>query len=216
MGAPPHWSSPAPSPVAPQGTQPHIARASPHLPATSPHSQPRHLVCPPLPRTLRRVGGGGRCPPQSQEEAAGSPPPRPVRLEVDRGLGGGGRLCGPQDQGESHRVGSASLPPPLPPSPQHTQCQEHGPSEDPRIPALHLKSEPGGEEQTAPPRAAPALTLHLPDHLRLGGPRRWSEMAEGNGHLDANPLAPHGLALRWEIKSPSPAHLPPPVLFGAW
>lgn len=99
MGAPPHWSSPAPSPVAPQGTQPHITRASPHLPATSPHSQPRHLACPPLPRTLRRAGGGGRCPPQSQEEAAGSPPPRPVRLEVDRGLGGGGRLFGPQDLG---------------------------------------------------------------------------------------------------------------------
>lgn len=51
-------SLPSPSPVAPRGTQPHITRASPHLPATSPHSQPRHLACPPLPGTLRRAGEG--------------------------------------------------------------------------------------------------------------------------------------------------------------
>lgn len=38
----------------------------------------------------------------------------------------------------------------------------------------------------------------------------------GNGHLGCSPPAPHGLAFWWEIKSPSPAHLSPPILLGAW
>lgn len=210
MGATPHWSSPAPSPVAPQGTQPHITRASPHLPATSPHSQPRHLACPPLPRTLRRAGGGGRCPPQSQKDAAGSPPPRPVRLEVDRGLGGGGRLCGALGlRGESPRG----------------QCQ---PAPSPAsFPTAH--SVPGARALRGSPHSCPSPQIRADspslrcsgphsspaDHLRLGGPGdavKWLGGWTPGLSLTCSPR----LALWWEIKCPSPAHLPPPVLFGAW
>lgn len=93
-GATPHWFSPSPSPVAPQGTQPHITRASPHLPATSQHSQPRHLACPPLPRTLRRAGWGeggegaaGQVPTPEPGGRDRSPSPKVLEdLRWDRGL----------------------------------------------------------------------------------------------------------------------------------
>lgn len=94
--ATPHWSFPSPSPVAPQGTQPHITRASPHLPATSPHSQPRHLACPPLPRTLRRAGGGGSgagAHPRAREKRQVPLPQGPFGLEVGQGAGEGGSRC---------------------------------------------------------------------------------------------------------------------------
>lgn len=83
-------SLPSPSPVAPRGTQPHITRASPHLPATSPHSQPRHLACPPLPGTLRRAGEGaaGQVPTLEPGGSCRSPSPqRSLRLRWGRGLG---------------------------------------------------------------------------------------------------------------------------------
>lgn len=93
---------PSPSPMAPQGTQPHITRASPHLPATSPHSQPRHLACPPLPRTLRRAGEGaaGQVPTPEPGRSGRSPSPqRPFGLEVGQGAREGGGRCSPASRG---------------------------------------------------------------------------------------------------------------------
>lgn len=59
------------------------------------------------------------------------------------------------------------------------------------------------------PHSSPA------DHLRLGGPGdavKWLGGWTPGLSLTCSPR----LALWWEIKCPSPAHLPPPVLFGAW
>lgn len=210
--------------MAPQGTQPHITRASPHLPATSPHSQPRHLACPPLPRTLRRAGEGaaGQVPTPERGRSGRSPSPKALLdlrwgRELGKGVAGALLL---QEEASSilsgwnrRRLGSASLPPPLPPPPTAQL-----------LPAARaLRGSPnscpspqiggGGENGLPPPHRAPTVILHPPAHLRVGGgPRTWPE----KGHLGSNPPAPHGLALWWDIKSPSPAHLPPPVLFGAW
>lgn len=149
-------ATPQPSaPARPGGTARHAAAhrpCQPSPPATAPHSQPRHLACPPLPA---HCGGRGRgqVPPGARSRGR-SPAPTPGRL----GAHGGGRRA-LHASGE-RRVTVRAVPAgPRPPS----LAAAHGPSEDPHIPALHLKSEPGGpgaDRRPSPPRPAPALTLH--------------------------------------------------------
>lgn len=181
-GATPHWSSPSPSPVAPQGTQPHITRASPHLPATSPHSQPRHLACPPLPRTLRRAGEGaaGQVPTPEPGRSGRSPSPQsPFGLEVGQGAGEGGGRCSYASGGSfkhpelmEQAPSGQCQPAPSPPSSPHStaNASSTGPQRISKFLSFPSNRRLGGEEQAAPPYHAPTLILHLPAHLSRGRP----------------------------------------------
>lgn len=181
-----HLTGPAlPSPMAPQGTQPHITRASPHLPATSPHSQPRHLACPPLPSILRRAGRRGqwgRCPPQSQEEAAGPPPPASFGLDVGQGLGRevvGALML--QEESLSilncwNTAGQCQPVPSLSPSPHSTaNGRNTGPSMISKFLPFPSNLRRGVRRQAAP--FLPALPSSLGSHLpALLSPERPQEV----------------------------------------
>ena len=171
---------PPPSPVAPQGTQPHITRASPHLPATSPHSQPRHLACPPLPRTLRRAGGGGSgagAHPRAGQRRQVPLPQRPFGPEVGRGPGRGVGRCPGASGGSLERLNWGESRPsgrrqPAP-SPSSFPAAQPVPGAQARRGSPHSCAAPqlrgAGETSRSPrPHSAPVLILHLPAPLSPG------------------------------------------------
>lgn len=190
---PPRWHHKArnrisPAPASPPATSAAFSAASSGVPRCS--------------QNTAAGGGEAGTPPQSQKGAMTVPLPTSCQTGGGQGAGRGGRLCGALGLGRVTALGPLQLPPPLPPSPQHTQCQEHRPSGGSRIPALHLKI-----RADSPSLRCSGPPLHLPTTSAWEA-RRYSEMAGGDGHLGSNSLAPHG----WPFGGKSsalPQHLAP-------